>query len=187
MCNATRNIIFFPFDNALVLATYRQLAHMAPWTGFPHSKTLLASPRSGYSGAVLPRPKRMWNFPKICKETVFTIFVMELVVGLSEIIYLMSEEIRDHHKRVVCGVYQLTNACCIEGAGLYRYRGGPARQRRPFAGGGQNSDSAYNPELVAVFRRVSTHDAFWFNAVSAGYYESIIKELKPPWLRQACV
>ena len=145
MCNATRNIIFFPFDNALFLATYRQLAHMAPWTGFPHSKTLLASPRSGYSGAVLPRPKRMWNFPKICKETVFTISVMELVVGLSEIIYLMSEEIRDHHKRVVCGVYQLTNACYIEGAGRYRYRGGPARQRRCSAASRRTTRSGSMP------------------------------------------
>ncbi len=45
----------------------------------------------------------------------FTISVLELVVCLSEVIDLMSEEIRDHHKRVACGAYQLAEACGIEG------------------------------------------------------------------------
>ncbi len=40
---------------------------------------------------------------------------MELVVCLSEVIDLMSEEIRDHHKRVSCGAYQLAQACGISG------------------------------------------------------------------------
>lgn len=45
----------------------------------------------------------------------FKISVMELVVCLSEVIDLMSEEIRDHHKRVACGAYLLAEACGITG------------------------------------------------------------------------
>ncbi len=45
----------------------------------------------------------------------FKISVMELVICLSEVIDLMSEEIRDHHKRVACGTYQLAQACGITG------------------------------------------------------------------------
>ncbi len=44
-----------------------------------------------------------------------TVSVMELVVCLSEVIDLMSEEIRDHHKRVACAAYQLAEACGIDG------------------------------------------------------------------------
>ena len=43
------------------------------------------------------------------------ISVTELVICLSEVIDLMCEEIRDHHKRVACGAYQLACACGIEG------------------------------------------------------------------------
>ena len=45
----------------------------------------------------------------------FTVSVMELVICLSEVIDLMSEEIRDHHKRVACGAYQLAQASGITG------------------------------------------------------------------------
>lgn len=44
--------------------------------------------------------------------------VLELVVCVSEVIDLMSEEIRDHHKRVACGAYQLCLAMGIEGEEL---------------------------------------------------------------------
>ena len=44
--------------------------------------------------------------------------VLELVLCLSDIIDLMSEEIRDHHKRVACGAYQLCGAMGIEGEEL---------------------------------------------------------------------
>ncbi len=45
----------------------------------------------------------------------FKISVIELVACLSEVIDLMSEEIKDHHKRVACGAYQLAQACGITG------------------------------------------------------------------------
>lgn len=41
--------------------------------------------------------------------------VLEIVVCLSEVIDLMSEEIKDHHKRVACGAYQLCQAAGIGG------------------------------------------------------------------------
>lgn len=199
----------------------------------------------------------------------FTISVMELVVCLSEVIDLMSEEIQDHHKRVACGAYQLAKAYGIDGAArrdiviaaalhdigglslearktaalhfedtnshaekgykllsgfesfndiaeFVRYHhtpwndgNGRTAEGRPVPLASQiilladrisvmltpgilaltkaqeaahkvecGSGSVYNPELVAVFRRVSARDVFWLNTMSPGYYERIMKELK---------
>ena len=194
---------------------------------------------------------------------------MELVVCLSEVIDLMSEEIRDHHKRVACGAYQLAEACGVTGeerrdiviaAALHDIGGLTLEARKnaalhfedtnshaekgykllsrfapfkdiatlvryhhakwnngefiqadgaPLTLGSQiilmadriavtlppgvlaltevrkttskiisQSGAAYRPELVTAFQKIAHRDAFWLNAMSQSFYDSIMNDLK---------